>query len=142
MEEEEQLQEPDVEADKSSDGQALVNAVEPNASTSSTKKTKRGPAKEMSSTERLIIEKLYRSGKPAWPIKTTTKFTSQCGVVVRDLVPISIQEWNEPAKENKDSQCGVSFVSEWFKEALFKKLMTHFHYQNVILRRMTRKCAS
>ena len=75
MEEEEQLQGPDVEADKTSDEQALVKAVEPNASTSSSKKTKRGPAQEMSSKEHLIIEQVYRSGEPAWPISTATKFT-------------------------------------------------------------------
>ena len=44
MEEEEQLQGSDVEAEKSNDGQALVKAVEPTASTSSSKKSKRGPA--------------------------------------------------------------------------------------------------
>ena len=125
MEEEEQLQEPDVVADKSSDGQALVNAVKPTVSTSSGKKTKRGPAQEMSSKERLIIEQVYRSGEPAWPIKTATKFTSQCGVVVRDLIPISIQEWNEPAKEDDNSH-SVSFVSERSKTVVFNKLMSHF----------------
>ena len=124
MEEEEQLQEPDVEADKSSDGQALVKAVEPTASTSSTKKTKRGPAQERSSKERLIIEKVYRSGEPAWPISTATKFTSQCGVIVRDLIPISTEEWHEPAKE--DDHPAASFVSERSKTALFVKLMEHF----------------
>ena len=73
MEEEEQLQGPDVEADKTSDEQALVKAVEPTASTSSSKKTNRGPAQEMSSKEHLIIKQVYRSGKPPWPISTVTK---------------------------------------------------------------------
>ena len=124
MEEEEQLQGPDVEADKNSDEQALVKAVEPTASTSSSKKSKRGPAQEMSSKERLIIESVYRSGEPASPVKTATKFTNQCGVIVRDLIPISIEEWNEPAKE--DDRPAVSFVSERSKTTLFDKLMNHF----------------
>ena len=94
MEEEEQLLGSDVEAEKSNDEQALVKVVEPtaskktSASTSSSKKSKRGPAREMTSGEHLIIESVYRSGEPAWPVKTATKFTNQCGVIIRDLIPI------------------------------------------------------
>ena len=130
MEEEEQLQGSDVEAEKSNDEQALVKVVEPtaskkaSASTSSSKKSKRGPAQEMSSREHLIIESVYRTGEPARPVKTATKFTNQCGVIVRDLIPISIQEWHEPAKE--DDRPGVTFVSDRSKKALFDKLMNHF----------------
>src|SRR5664279_1671686 len=133
MEEEEQLQGSDVEAETSNDDcdeQALVKAVEPTASkktsssTSSTKKSKRGPAKEMASREHLIIESVFHTGKPAHPKKTATKFRNQCGVIVRDLIPISVQEWNQPAKE--EDRPGVTFVSDRAKETLFDKLMAHF----------------
>ena len=133
MEEEEQLQGSDVEAETSNDDcdeQALVKAGEPtaskktSASTSSTKKSKRGPAKEMASGEHLIIESVFHTGEPAHPKKTATKFRNQCGVIVRDLIPISVQEWNQPAKE--EDRPGVTFVSDRAKETLFDKLMTHF----------------
>ena len=93
MEEEEQLQGSDVEAETSNDDcdeQALVKAGEPTASkmtstsTSSTKKSKRGPAKEMAPGEHLIIEVVYPNGEPSAPKHVATKFTNQCGVIVRD----------------------------------------------------------
>ena len=107
MEEEEQLQGSDVEAETSNDdcneqasvkAGALVKAGEPTASkmtstsTSSTKKSKRGPAKEMAPGEHLIIEVVYPTGEPTAPKHVATKFTNQCGVIVRDLIPISVQE--------------------------------------------------
>lgn len=125
------------EAERSNDDcneQALVKAGEPSASkkstkktsasTSSTKKSKRGPAKEMAAGEHLIIETVYHTGEPAAPRKVATKFRNQCGVIVRDLVPISVQEWNKPRKE--DDRPGVTFVSDRVKNSLFDKLMTHF----------------
>ena len=69
MEEEEQLQGPDVEADKNSDEQAIVQAVEPTASTSSSKKSKRGPAQQMSSKEHLISELVFVAANLLVPLR-------------------------------------------------------------------------
>ena len=44
----------------------------------------------------------------------------QCGVTVRDTVPISVQEW-KPAKV-----AGVSYVNERLKDVLWDKLIAHF----------------
>lgn len=93
MEEEEQLQGSDVEAETSNDDcdeQALVKAGEPTAS-KKTKKSKRGLAKEMAAGEHLIIESVFHTGEPAAPKTVATKFRNQCGVIVRDLIPISVQ---------------------------------------------------
>jgi hypothetical protein len=51
-----------------------------------------------------------------------TKFVNQCGVIVRDTIPITIQEWNEPKKPH----VGASFVDKRFKKDLWKKLMANF----------------
>ena len=139
MEEEEQLQGSDVEAETSNKNcneqasvkaGALVKAGEPTASkmtstsTSSTKKSKRGPAKEMAPGEHLIIEVVYPNGEPAAPNHVATKFKNQCGVIVRDLIAISVQEWHKP--RNEEDRPGVTFVSDRAKDNIFNKLMQHF----------------
>ena len=54
------------------------------------------------------------------PKKHVVHFTSQCGVVVRDNVPISTREWNKTKKEQ------VSYVDERTKLTLWTKLMINF----------------
>ena len=54
------------------------------------------------------------------PTKNAFKFIHQCGVVVRDNVPISIQEW---AKQKDET---VSYVSDRMKEVLWNKVICHF----------------
>ena len=44
----------------------------------------------------------------------------QCGVLVRDYIPITVREWHEP-KEG-----GVRYVGEVGKERLWRKLMLNF----------------
>ena len=52
----------------------------------------------MDKDEHLIIEVVSSQGKPLLPETNANKFVYQCGVVVRDNVAISIQEWNNPKK--------------------------------------------
>jgi hypothetical protein len=56
--------------------------------------------------EKFPIFEVTADGKPLAPIENVKKFTNQCGVIVRDTIPIIIQEWNKP-KEG-----GVSFVDD------------------------------
>jgi hypothetical protein len=56
------------------------------------------------------------------PTATTKAFVSQCGVVVRDKIPIIVREWNKPSKPED----GVSFVHDRSKEGLWEPLMSHF----------------
>ena len=46
----------------------------------------------------LPIEVISADGKLLEPKANAAKFVHQCGVIVRDNVDISIQEWVKPAK--------------------------------------------
>ena len=59
---------------------------------------------------------------PIEPIRTKEAFASQCGVLVRDKIPISIQQWLKPAKEDPE----VSYVSDMQKEDLWTALKAKF----------------
>jgi hypothetical protein len=70
--------------------------------------------------ERFTIEEIAPDGQPIAPKRTKDTFVHQCGVVVRDSVPISIQEWNK----KKDPE--VSYVQDRLKDDLWNSLMTNF----------------
>ena len=53
----------------------------------------------MRQDERFTITAIARDGQPIEPIRTKEAFSAQCGVLVRDMIPISIELWNEPKKE-------------------------------------------
>jgi len=55
------------------------------------------------------------------PKQNATKFVHQCGVVVRDNIPISTPLWYKPANPE-----GVTYVSETAKNDLWDKLIAHF----------------
>ena len=76
----------------------------------------------MGDTEHLTIDAVSEDGEPLEPRKTATAFVSQCGVLVRDNIPITIREWNKPAKVD-----GVSFVDDRSKDWLWESLMSHFN---------------
>jgi len=63
------------------------------------------------------------TGEPLEPRKNATTFKNQCGVIVRDQIPISVQEWKKPAKGDR---AGVTFVDERAKDVLWTTLMEHF----------------
>jgi hypothetical protein len=46
----------------------------------------------------LVIKAVSALGKPTHPKANATKFVNECGVLVRDHIPISTQEWHEPKK--------------------------------------------
>ena len=48
------------------------------------------------------IEAVRPNGEPLAPKKIADKFILQCGVLVRDQLPIKLQEWREPAKPRPD----------------------------------------
>ena len=55
------------------------------------------------------------------PARAATKFKNQCGVLVRDRLPITVREWNK-SKKVPESE----FVADRFKGKLFDDLMEHF----------------
>ena len=70
------------------------------------------------------------------PQKNATKFVHQCGVVVRDNIPISIPLWYKPAKPE-----GVTYVTEGSKDDLWNRLIAHFTLPVLDTRENTEKLA-
>jgi hypothetical protein len=60
------------------------------------------------------IDTIDTNGKPLEPRENTLKFIHQCGVLVRDALPISAQLWKKPTKVEP----GVTWVDERAKENL------------------------
>ena len=67
------------------------------------------------------IDVVSADGKPLEPPKSASKFVHQCGVVVRDNVPISLQEWNKQKNIEGDNY----YVSIRTKNVLWEKLRAH-----------------
>ena len=53
------------------------------------------------------IDAIKPNGETHEPKKNAKKFIRQCGVIVRDQTPISVQEWEKPAKGDPN----VTFVN-------------------------------
>ena len=77
----------------------------------------------MSSDEKFEIIEIAPDGEPIEPIRTRKSFSDQCGVLVRDKIPISIQQWYKPAK---DEDAEVSYGNDMQKEDLWTKLKANF----------------
>ena len=58
------------------------------------------------------IDAIKTNVKPSTPKNIADKFIRQCGVLVRDQLPISIQEWKEP----KTKRPGVTWVDDRAKK--------------------------
>ena len=54
----------------------------------------------MRSDERFTIIAIANDGQPIEPRWTKDAFSAQCGAIVRDNIPVSIQLWNKPKKED------------------------------------------
>ena len=68
------------------------------------------------------IDSIKASGEPLTPKNIANKFVRQCGVLVKDQLPISIQEWKEPKTKRPD----VTWVDDRAKQKLWESLMEHF----------------
>jgi len=71
--------------------------------------------------QRFRIEEVADDGEPKKPEKNAHLFVNQCGVIVRDTIPITIQEWNKP--KNTD---GVTYLEDRCKDELWNSLMINF----------------
>ena len=76
----------------------------------------------MRSDERFEITAITRDGQPIEPIQTKDAFVAQCGVLVRDKILISIQQWLKPAIEDPE----VSYVNDMQKNDLWTELKSNF----------------
>ena len=76
----------------------------------------------MRSDERFEITAIARDGQPIEPIRTKEAFAAQCGVLVRDKIPISIHQWYN--SKNYDPE--VSYVNDMQKNDLWTELKSNF----------------
>ena len=70
----------------------------------------------------MAIEFVAADGRPTQPVENYRKWVAQCGVLVRDTIPITIAEWNKPVKAN----VGASYVEQRIKDLLWDTLLTSF----------------
>jgi hypothetical protein len=87
----------------------------------------------LTSKQHFTIDFVFADGKPLEPNSVANAFTTQCGVLVRDMVLISIQEWNNPkatkrerAEGEPEEGAGVSYVSKIVQDRLWESLLPHF----------------
>ena len=69
-----------------------------------------------------MITEISRDGQPIKPLRSKEAFSTQCGVLVRDKIPISIQQWFKPATEDPE----VSYVNDMRKNDLWTELKSNF----------------
>ena len=74
----------------------------------------------MGDQERYTIERVAEDGTPTAPPGVKNKMVKQCGVLVRDFIPITVREWHRPKEK------GQLYVSDEGKERLWRKLMVNF----------------
>jgi hypothetical protein len=72
--------------------------------------------------EKFTITGIRNDGEPIEPSRTKDAFAAQCGVLVRDFIPISIHQWNKPKSEDPE----VSFVTDRQKDELWNTLKANF----------------
>ena len=72
--------------------------------------------------EKFRIEVVNAKGEPIAPEKNAKKFINQCGVLVRDMVPITARDWHKPKVVHE----GVSYVDDRLKEVLWATLLAYF----------------
>ena len=71
---------------------------------------------------KLSIVEVGDDGKPLKPENTCRKYVAQCGAIVRDIIPITLAEWNEPKKAN----VGASYVDDRLKQTLWDSILSDF----------------
>ena len=70
----------------------------------------------------MSIDEVSVKGKQEKPEGIYTKYVAQCGVLVRDAVPITIAEWNKPKKAN----IGAKYLEERIKDTLWALILDSF----------------
>jgi hypothetical protein len=77
----------------------------------------------LQANQRFKIEEIDPEfGKPIGPREHVRTFRNQCGVIVRDNIPITVEDWIKPKNAGEDA----SYVTDNAKEDLWTKLMANF----------------
>ena len=70
----------------------------------------------------MLIDEVSIKGKPEKPEGIFTKYVAQYGVLVRDMVPITVAEWIKPKKAN----IGTKYLMERIKDTLWASILASF----------------
>ena len=75
------------------------------------------------------ITHIEKDGKPIAPEKGAKAFIAQCGVLVRDHVPITVREWNKPKGLvlSAEEEAQGLYIDDVAKNSILTKLMSHFN---------------
>ncbi|KAI4980524.1 hypothetical protein ZWY2020_021009 [Hordeum vulgare] len=111
----------DGEGDSSTDGEAGEEEKSGEASTSR-KTTKRGLTRKLDARTHYTFEVIFPTAEPKLPKNAADTFKKQCGVLIRDHVPISVREWNK-----RKGAADTDYVAERYKDNLWNDLMSHFN---------------
>ena len=87
--------------------------------------------------EKFTITLIAEDGQPIEPKKAKDAFSAQCGAIVRESIPISVQQWNRPKKEDPQ----VSYVTDRQKEDLWKTLKANFTLPSEHIEPLVKACA-
>ncbi|KAM0900935.1 hypothetical protein ACQ4PT_020321 [Festuca glaucescens] len=108
----------------SADGTLVITkSTEPSGSSNSSVKSKRGLTKKLSDGVRFNIVEIDQNGRPTAPDKAAKLFISQCGVIVRDCILITVREWHKPKGEAEAGH----YVDDVAKNNLWRRLMAYFN---------------
>ena len=70
----------------------------------------------------MSIDEVSIKSKPEKPEGIYTKYVAQSGVLVRDMVPITVAEWNQPKKAN----IGAKYLEQRIKDTLWNSILASF----------------
>ena len=75
------------------------------------------------------ITHIEKDGKPIAPEKGAKAFIAQCGVLVRDHVPITVREWHKPKGLvlSAEEEAQGLYIDDVAKNSIMNKLMSHFN---------------
>ena len=75
------------------------------------------------------ITHIEKDGKPIAPEKGAKSFIAQCGVLVRDHVPITVREWHKPKGLvlSAEEEAQGLYIDDVAKNSIMNKLMSHFN---------------
>ena len=75
------------------------------------------------------ILEINKSGRPIAPEKSAKKIISQCGVLVRDCVPITVREWHKPKGRELSAEEAAQglYIDDVAKRSILNKLMSYFN---------------
>ena len=88
---------------------------QPSGSSKSSTGRVRGPGKKLKEGVKYNIDAIKTNGEPIALKNIANKFVNQCGVLVKDKLQISIQEWKEPKTKRPD----VTWVDDRAKQKLW-----------------------